>query len=90
MMELIKKRGYDGSVRVVMDNAVACGIVGTVEDLLHKRVLECCDAPGETWCFLPFVGDPPEAQFAGSREEVLLNARGVGRAPGEGEKRRQK
>lgn len=70
-MKLYKyKEWSDRSLRQVRKDHRIIGIVGTVADLLSVEVLEYCDYPGETWCFIP-RSVRYKAIFSGTREELI-------------------
>ena len=45
-MKLLKKHGYEGSIRKVANDekTKVLGIIGTVEDLVAEHVFDYCDA----------------------------------------------
>lgn len=74
-MKLMKKRGYEGSLRKVWsdDKEVCFGVVGTVGDLLKDGILEYCDYSPETWMFIPAPGVIQEPRFGETRAVALEN-----------------
>ena len=54
MAKYFKKKDVDNTVRSVMDDgkSVCYGCLGTVADLKSVGILECCDAPDDSWCFI--------------------------------------
>jgi hypothetical protein len=73
-MKFTKKRDYDGTIRKVWDNdKTKCyGVVGTVKDLLREQILDYCDAPDGTWCFIPLGTAGRGARFADTRDGTLF------------------
>lgn len=71
-MKLTKKRDYTGAIRKVWNDAKSkCyGVIGTVDELLETGILDFCDAPAGTWCFIPV--DAEKAYFADTRDGVLF------------------
>jgi len=72
-MKLMKKKGYEGTVRSVMDDekTKCLGVVGTVHDLLEVGILEAIDGVSVgMWMFIPAVGRN-NAVFGGTREDAL-------------------
>lgn len=66
-MKLMKKKGYEGSIRKVYDGLNYLGVIGTVGDLLKEEILEYCDYSRTTWAFISLK----EAYFGASRQDVL-------------------
>lgn len=78
-MKLTKRKDYTGSIRTVWndDKTIRLGILGTVRGLLDAGIFDSCDAPEDRWAFIPFCedGQPGEAQFYYTRDDVLNAAR---------------
>lgn len=76
MAKYFKKSGAENSIRTVKDDgkAVIYGCMGTVGDLKAAGILEMCDAPDETWCFLASArksGSPGEYDcFADTKDFI--------------------
>lgn len=78
-MILTRRKNYTGSLRTVWNDekTVCLGILGTVQGLLDTGIFDRCNAPGDRWAFIPCRegGQPGEAQFYHTREDVLTAAR---------------
>lgn len=73
-MKLTKKRGYEGSVRMVWndDKTKRVGIIGQVGDLLDEGLFDKCDACRTDWAFITPEG---KAIFNISKPNVMIAAR---------------
>lgn len=73
-MKFTKKRDYSSTIRKVWnDEKTECyGLIGTVGDLLEEKILDYCNAPANTWAFLPFDGMKYTVCFADTKDGALF------------------
>ena len=55
------------------------GIIGTVEDLWKKEIIEWSDYPARTWLFIPAPNTDFQSRAGDTRIEVLTHLMSVGR-----------
>lgn len=73
MAKFFRKKDGDNTIRAVTndDKSVRYGCIGTVADLLKVKILEGCDAPEGTWCFLSSDRSAAKDYFADSKQAVV-------------------
>ncbi len=72
-MKFTKAKGEKSTIQKVWsdDKKTCFGLVGTIGDLLKKKILVYCDYPEDGWVFIPAPGITIKTFFGRTKADVL-------------------
>ena len=79
-MKLTMSASCKNSIRKIWsdDISICYGIAGTVKDFLSTGLLDWCDYPPDTYCFIPGPGSPYPVRFGKTMADVLKHIKREG------------